>query len=135
MATQKQIDIVAKHYVIACLFFDSEEGTNPRATNQAMEKAMSDCAAFIAECGPLFDAAMNCYDNGYGMHPDAGSAEAAFGHDFWLTRNGHGSGFWDRSELGELGEQISALCGWHAGKRTKFTEANYEFYRGWLYLN
>lgn len=21
------------------------------------------------------------------------------GHDFWLTRNGHGAGFWDRSEL------------------------------------
>lgn len=21
------------------------------------------------------------------------------GHDFWLTRNGHGSGFWDRPEL------------------------------------
>lgn len=20
------------------------------------------------------------------------------GHDFWLTRNGHGTGFWDRSE-------------------------------------
>ena len=21
------------------------------------------------------------------------------GHDFWLTRNGHGAGFWDRPEL------------------------------------
>ena len=21
------------------------------------------------------------------------------GHDFWLTRNGHGTGFWDRSEI------------------------------------
>jgi hypothetical protein len=28
------------------------------------------------------------------------------GHDFWLTRNGHGAGFWDR-ELGELGERLS----------------------------
>lgn len=25
--------------------------------------------------------------------------EDVFGHDFWLTRNNHGSGFWDRTEL------------------------------------
>lgn len=23
-------------------------------------------------------------------------SEEQFGHDFWLTRNGHGAGFWDR---------------------------------------
>jgi hypothetical protein len=31
------------------------------------------------------------------------------GHDFWLTRNGHGTGFWDRG-LGELGERLSKAC-------------------------
>jgi hypothetical protein len=31
------------------------------------------------------------------------------GHDFWLTRNGHGAGFWDREELviGRLGEFLT----------------------------
>lgn len=33
---------------------------------------------------------------------DAGQA----GHDFWLTRNGHGAGFWDRG-LGELGDRLT----------------------------
>ena len=28
------------------------------------------------------------------------------GHDFWLTRNGHGAGFWDRG-LGDLGERLT----------------------------
>lgn len=28
------------------------------------------------------------------------------GHDFWLTRNGHGAGFWDRG-LGELGDKLT----------------------------
>jgi hypothetical protein len=28
------------------------------------------------------------------------------GHDFWLTRNGHGAGFWDRG-LGALGDRLS----------------------------
>lgn len=27
-------------------------------------------------------------------------------HDFWLTRNGHGAGFWDRG-LGKLGDQLT----------------------------
>ena len=35
------------------------------------------------------------------MHPEQA------GHDFWLTRNGHGAGFWDRG-LGELGDRLTA---------------------------
>lgn len=31
------------------------------------------------------------------------------GHDFWLTRNRHGAGFWDRG-LGELGDKLTALA-------------------------
>ncbi len=36
------------------------------------------------------------------------------GHDFWLTRNGHGAGFWDRDELKEdgVGADLTDLCGW-----------------------
>lgn len=33
-------------------------------------------------------------------------SEEQFGHDFWLTRNGHGAGFWDRGK-GELGRILS----------------------------
>jgi len=28
------------------------------------------------------------------------------GHDFWLTRNGHGTGFWDRG-AGDVGERLT----------------------------
>jgi len=28
------------------------------------------------------------------------------GHDFWLTRNGHGAGFWDRG-LGDVGTKLT----------------------------
>jgi hypothetical protein len=45
------------------------------------------------------------------------SAESA-GHDFWLTRNGHGAGFWDRG-LGAVGEKLTRLA--HgAGERTMY---------------
>lgn len=30
------------------------------------------------------------------------------GHDFYLTRNGHGVGFWDR-DLGEVGDWLTAM--------------------------
>jgi|ERR1700722_455567 len=34
------------------------------------------------------------------------TAESMAGHDFWLTRNGHGTGFWDR-EAGQAGENLA----------------------------
>ncbi len=40
---------------------------------------------------------------------DHAPPEAYAGHDFWLTRNGHGAGFWDRG-LGELGERLSEVA-------------------------
>ena len=31
------------------------------------------------------------------------------GHDIWLTRCGHGAGFWDR-DLGDRGDRLSDIC-------------------------
>ena len=31
-------------------------------------------------------------------------------HDFWLTRNGHGAGFWDGDYEEELGEKLTELA-------------------------
>lgn len=35
------------------------------------------------------------------------------GHDFWLTRNGHGAGFWDRGDLygsESMGDKLTAAA-------------------------
>ena len=40
-------------------------------------------------------------DRGTGEHSKAAQA----GHDFWLTRNGHGAGFWD----GDWSENYSKM--------------------------
>jgi hypothetical protein len=37
------------------------------------------------------------------------SAREKAGHDLWLSRNGHGSGFWDR-DLGEIGDALDDLA-------------------------
>ena len=56
----------------------------------AIAEIMADCATFQndSETQELLEKA---YEGDY-------SAESA-GHDFWLTRNGHGAGFWDRDAL------------------------------------
>ncbi len=38
-----------------------------------------------------------------------GYTESSAGHDFWLTRNGHGVGFWDRG-LGVVGDTLTAAA-------------------------
>lgn len=42
------------------------------------------------------------------------SAEELAGHDFWLTRNRHGAGFWDRG-LGELGKRLTEAAKVYGG--------------------
>jgi len=42
---------------------------------------------------------------------DAGWDNEQAGHDFALTRNGHGTGFWDRDwDRNDAGEQLTEAC-------------------------
>lgn len=43
-----------------------------------------------------------------------GLEPAQAGHDFWLTRNGHGAGYWDRG-LGESGDRLTAVSKVYGG--------------------
>jgi hypothetical protein len=65
------------------------------------ERLQIDCFNFEAEAGPLLRKA-------YARDYDATQA----GRDFWFTRNGHGVGFWDRTELDAdgLGEALSDIA-------------------------
>lgn len=130
MATPDQIDTITKHYLIALLWTmpGDDECENPGDNIDlrdlplgTLAKARKDVTDFVWHCGALFDQCMECFDDGYGQHPDAGSAEAAFGHDFALTRNHHGAGFWDRESEGLpqfLGDALTRVCQKH------FEEAN-----------
>lgn len=73
-------------------------------TDRARERMESDCRAFIeanlADLRAIEDVGQ------YGARSAEWSAPELAGHDFWLTRNGHGVGFWDRG-LGEVGERLT----------------------------
>lgn len=59
---------------------------------ETLERMLSDCARFEIEQGEVIQAAIDTGEVVSG--PDFGPWGRA-GHDFWLTRNGHGAGFWD----------------------------------------
>lgn len=92
---------VLNHYLEAVEFTDfGEDGQPERGSDfsqEALDKALADCMAFI-----------NTIAN-HGLideYIEKGGSAEQLGHDFWLTRNRHGVGFWDRG-LGGLGEQLT----------------------------
>lgn len=66
-------------------------------TAEALHQIITECQAFNDFAAPL---------PLYGGTPQTAvlAAERA-GHDYFLTRNGHGAGFWDRDELSETDQQ------------------------------
>ena len=62
---------------------------DPELSEYDIRRGTIDCLAFYAVNSYLF----------HGNVPQAG-------HDFWLTRNGHGTGFWDGVDVyGDYGAQ------------------------------
>lgn len=58
----------------------------------------------IDDCKPFQETESDALEAAYGYGPSYGPESA--GHDFWLTRNGHGAGFWDRG-LGDVGGRLT----------------------------
>jgi len=83
---------------IECAFWcgvaeeDNEDLGNELAP-ETLEEMKAECARFQEENSNLLRA--------YTYHH-----EQYAGHDFWLTRNGHGTGFWDR-DAGFIGKVLS----------------------------
>lgn len=100
------LDDFTTHYLIAAMWSttdesDPETGGDPIDDNydlgdfseEALLDARKDCDAFRKQAGELLNHI---------------SDEQA-GHDFWLTREGHGAGFWDRG-LGQVGDELSEIA-------------------------
>lgn len=115
----EQIDTFTRHYLIAALWSSSDgeveslldEYSLDDIATETLAKAYQDCQLFQTSNHHLLTLAYQFYDdNGNSAHPDAGSAAACAGHDFWLDRNRHGVGFRDRGMTRSLGEKLSAAA-------------------------
>ena len=70
-----------------------------------------ECEAFLIEAEPLILEAEELIERGEWKLPDGSnySVVAYAGHDFWLTRNEHGCGYWDGDWPDKIGEALTAL--------------------------
>jgi hypothetical protein len=95
--------VILRHYLAAALWTSTDEHGEPLdavfgvgdCSASLLAEALEDVADFVESNAALLDA--------------SGLSDEQIGHDFWLTRNGHGAGFWDRG-LGAVGEALSAAC-------------------------
>lgn len=88
------IDNMKAAYLEAAYWTDAEQSefNNPELTDLFVSEAWSACRNFVY--------GMASMDIDYTRF----NADQV-GHDLWLTRNGHGVGFWDRPEI--YGKQLS----------------------------
>lgn len=82
-----------------CEYLDEKYDSDDIAP-EALKEMEADCAKFITEN----ETALGDYAEKIGTNEYTESEKA--GHDFWLTRNGHGAGFWDR-DIGEVGDKLT----------------------------
>lgn len=108
-ATEETIEKVLTAY-IACALWSStgDDGEPLDATldrddiaDSTVERMREDVTGFLRACwGDTWD---DFTIDLTGIEPDQ------IGHDYWLTRNRHGAGFWDRG-LGDIGVRLTDLA-------------------------
>lgn len=108
------IDTMTAAYIEA--IFSTETGDTDQPSSNAELTALTKAQAHAA-CRNFLAAAGACV----GFAPVDGLADldpAQLGHDLWLTRNGHGVGFWDRPGIygqanAELFTRLAKAMGAH----------------------
>jgi len=102
-----QADPFVTAYVTAMFWVDIDGSSETAGRTledlapETVDRILTDCSRFQLEAKEPLELAHD--EHGYDLQNQAG-------HDFWLTRCGHGAGFWDRG-LGEYGDTLSGLVG------------------------
>ena len=94
--TVTTIDTFVRAYIECALWSSYDENDESFDANYCIDDmAPAALAGCIEDCADFRSA------NSAALEA-AGLSDEYAGHDFWLTRNGHGAGFWDRG-LGTVG--------------------------------
>lgn len=106
-----ELDSFTRQYLETALWAEldhaDESGGRPLDDNYTIEDFDPEFVAQAKrDCEDFQEAQAELLDKAYAEH-DYNEENA--GHDFWLTRNGHGAGFKDRG-MGELGEALAKEC-------------------------
>jgi hypothetical protein len=102
---ETDIDAMAEAYAVCAVWVgldwsDEDESDNPRPLDE--NYSADDITPESRQS--MWD---DCHDFFTGNEDDLAEMDPEqAGHDFFLTRNRHGAGFWDRG-LGELGDRLT----------------------------
>jgi hypothetical protein len=118
--SDEEFTTIADHYLVAVLWTGQTDGEEVAEgedaideqsisdfTDDARTASEADLFKFLSENKGLIDQARKTE---YGNHTgDTSGILGSIGHDFWLTRNHEGAGFWDRDALRAdgLGDQLT----------------------------
>lgn len=97
------LDTFVTHYIIALFWSETDDDDQPLdevsstddLDSDSYMEIRQDCEKFVTENRALLEQLPYDFDRA--------------GHDFALTRNGHGTGFWDR-DTGEIGDILTEKC-------------------------
>jgi hypothetical protein len=98
--TIADLDVIIRHYAVAALWSSTDDDGEPMDANydfgdmapETIQTFKEDCTSFA--------------QSNIGLLHKSGLSLEQIGYDFWLTRNGHGCGFWDRG-LGKVGDDLT----------------------------
>ncbi len=99
VVSEHNIDNILSSYLESALWTEEDEVEEEMTIfdfdDAAKEEARADIVKFMSEAEQYLD----------------GITDESIGHDIWLTRNGHGAGFWDRGYYTpEVGEKLTEIA-------------------------
>ena len=97
-----KLDSFERAYLVAALWSSTDDQGEPLDSNYSIEdlsdetilKAKEDCKRFRIKAESFLD----------------GLDDEQCGHGFWLTRNRHGCGYWDRGYPKRTGETLTKMA-------------------------
>lgn len=101
-----KIDKFTDAYIEAALWSSTDGDGDPLDSHYTVGNfAPETLAEMIADCATF--QASNAVDIAAGTDDYNYTRDERAGHDFWLTRNGHGAGFWDGAYNKEVGKRLT----------------------------
>jgi hypothetical protein len=111
-----QLTPFARSYIETALWSSTDEDGTPLDRDHSIEDIAPDTRTAMVE---------DCADFEATFVPFITGREAQAGHDFWLTRNGHGAGFWDGDWSDPYAPPADDDDNWHAAEGAYPTVGDY----------
>ena len=120
------LDGFTRQFLATALWSETDnktpQGGDPLENNYSLtDFALDTLKRLIADCKRFQKG--NAADLEAGCQANARCNEGQAGHDFWLTRDHHGAGFWDGDWPKDIGERLTAAS-------DKFGEVHLYVHRG-----